>query len=97
MCLFRALALHMHGNQQLENETSKFSNLFNKKMDELTADQFQGVHMNDIPIVEDLLNLTILQYDIQRHKPRNQAYLDNCDNETCTSTQFFADPKETVN
>ena len=33
-------------------------------MDGLSADQFQGVHMNDIPIVEDLLTLKILLYDI---------------------------------
>ena len=33
-------------------------------MDRLSADQFQGVHMNDIPIVKDLLNLNILLYDI---------------------------------
>ena len=32
-------------------------------MDGLSADQFQGVHMNDIPIVEDLLTLNILLYD----------------------------------
>ena len=87
----------MHGNQRLEDETSKIFNLFNNKLDELTADQFQGVHMNDIPIVEDQLNLNILLYDIQRQKPRDQADLDSCDNETCTSTQFFADLKETVN
>ena len=28
------------------------------------ADQFQGVHMNDIPIAEDLLSLNILVYDV---------------------------------
>ena len=33
-------------------------------MDGLSADQFQGVHMNDIPIVEDLLTLNVLLYDI---------------------------------
>ena len=33
-------------------------------MDGLSADHFQGVHMNDIPIVEDLLTLNILLYDI---------------------------------
>ena len=33
-------------------------------MDGLSSDQFQGVHMNDIPIVEDLLTLSILLYDI---------------------------------
>ena len=30
----------------------------------MSADQFQGVHMNDFPIVEDLLTLSILLYDI---------------------------------
>ena len=33
-------------------------------MDGVSADQFQGVHMNAIPIVEDLLTLNILLYDI---------------------------------
>ena len=64
LCLFRALALHSHGTQRLEEETSKLFNLFINKMDGLSADQFQGVHMNDIPIVEDLLTLNIHLYDI---------------------------------
>ena len=33
-------------------------------MDGLSPNQFKGVHMNDIPIVEDLLTLNILLYDI---------------------------------
>ena len=33
-------------------------------MDGLRPNQFKGVHMNDIPIVEDLLTLNILLYDI---------------------------------
>ena len=64
LCLFRALALHLHRNQELDEETSKLFNLFIIKMDGLSADQFQGVHMNDIPIFEDLLTLNILLYDI---------------------------------
>ena len=64
LCLFRALALHMHRNQRLEGEISKLFNLFINKMDGQTPNQFQGVHMNDIPIVEDLLTLNILLYDI---------------------------------
>ena len=63
-CLFRTLALHLHGTQRLQEETSKLFNLFIIKMNGLTADQFQGVQMNDIPIVEDLLYLNILLYDI---------------------------------
>ena len=33
-------------------------------MDRLNADQFQGVQMKNIPIVEDLLTLIILLYVI---------------------------------
>ena len=64
LCLFRGLALHLHGTQRLEEETSKLFNLFINKMDGLSPNHFQGVHMNDIPIVEDLLTLNILPYDI---------------------------------
>ena len=64
LCIFRALALHMHGNQRLEEETLKSFNLFINKMDGVSPNQFQGVHMNDIPTVEDLLTLNILLYQI---------------------------------
>ena len=64
LCLFRALALHLHGSQRLEEETSKLFNLFINIMDGLSADQFQGVHLNDIPIVEDMLTLNFLLYDL---------------------------------
>ena len=33
-------------------------------MDGLSPNQFQGVHMNNIPTVEDLLTLNLLLYDI---------------------------------
>ena len=60
----RALALHMHGNQRLEEETSQIFISFINKMDGLSPNQFKGVHMNDIPIVEDQLAPNILLYDI---------------------------------
>ena len=64
LCLFRALAPHLHGTQRLEEEISKLFNLFINKMDGRNPNQFQGVHMNDIPTAEDLLTLSILLYDI---------------------------------
>ena len=64
LCLFRALALHFHGTQRLQEETSELFNLFTKKMDALSLNQFQGVHMNVILTVQDLLTLNILMYDI---------------------------------
>ena len=64
LCLFRALALHLHDTQRLEEKTSKLFNLFINKMDGLSPNQFHGVHMKDSPTVEDLLTLNILLYDI---------------------------------
>ena len=64
MCLFRALALHLHGTQRLEEVTSKIFNLFINKMGGFCADQFQGVHINNFPFFEDLLTLNIVKYDI---------------------------------
>ena len=43
LCFFRALALHLHGTQRLEEETSKLFNLLINKMDGLSPNQFQGV------------------------------------------------------
>ena len=42
----------------------KIVQYIHQKKDGLSADRFQGVHMNDIPIVENLLTLNILLYDI---------------------------------
>ena len=63
LCLFRALALHLHSTQRLEEKTSKLFNFFINKMDELSPNQFQRVHLKDIPIFEDLLTLNILLHD----------------------------------
>ena len=57
---FCALALHLHGTQRLEEETSKLFNLFINKKDGMSPNHFQGVQMNDILFVEDLLTLNVL-------------------------------------
>ena len=41
LCLFRALALHLHGIEGLQEETSKLINLIIKKMDGLSPNHFQ--------------------------------------------------------
>ena len=64
LCIFRALGLQKHGNQRLEDETTKIFNLFINKMDGLSPKQFQVVHMNDMPFLEDLLTVNIVLYDI---------------------------------
>ena len=55
LCLFRTLALHLHGNERLEEETSKIFNNFLNKCGEADPSKFQGVHMTDIPKVEKIL------------------------------------------
>ena len=64
LCLFRALALPLHVSKTLEEETSKIFKLFLKNSEERDASKFQGVHLIDIPKVEDLLQLNILLFDI---------------------------------
>ena len=62
--LFRALALHLKINEKLEEETSKIFNLFHNNSEERDPSKFQGVHMTDIPKVEEMLQLHIFLYDI---------------------------------
>ena len=64
LCLFRALALHLHGNKKLEVETSEIFNFFLNNIEERDPSKFQGVHMTDIPKVEGLLQLNIFPFDI---------------------------------
>ena len=64
LCLFRAVALHLFGNERLEEETSKKFNLFLNNCGEGDPSKFQGVHMTDVPKVEDLMQLNIFLYDI---------------------------------
>ena len=54
----------MLGNERLEEETSKIFTLFLNNSEERDVSKFQGVHLNDIPKVEDLLQLNIFLYDI---------------------------------
>ena len=89
LCLFRALALHLHGTQQLEEETSKLFNFFINKMDGLSADQFQGVHMNDIPFIEDLLTLNIVLYMISILWMVTLS--ENLPDEVCRNTKTLCD------
>ena len=64
VCLFRALALHLHGNERLEEETSKLFNLFLVNSTNPEPSKFQGVCMDDNPSVEDIVAINIFIYDI---------------------------------
>ena len=58
------VCLPSHAIQRMEEKTSKLFNLFINQMDGLSANQFHGVHMNDILFVEDLIPLSTLLYVI---------------------------------
>ena len=64
LCLFRALALHLHGKERLDEETSKLFNLFLVNSTNPDPSKFQGVCMDDIPSVEDIVSINIFIYDI---------------------------------
>ena len=64
LCLFSALALHLHGNKKLEEKTSEIFKLFLNNSEERDLSKFPGVHMTDIPKMEDLLQPNIFLYDI---------------------------------
>ena len=59
----RASALHLHGNEKLEEDTSKTFNLFLNNSGEGDVSKFQGVHLNDITKIEDLLQLNNFLFD----------------------------------
>ena len=66
LCLFRALALHLHGNdKRLEKETSKLFNLFLINSRNSDPSKLQGVCMDDIPSVEDKERIKSFIYDIR--------------------------------
>ena len=64
LCLFRALAFHLHGKERLEEETSKLFNLFLVNSTNPDPSKFQGVCIDDIPPVEDIVGINIFIYDI---------------------------------
>ena len=55
LCLFRAVAPHLIGNERLEEETSKIFNLFLNGFGEADPSKFQGVHMTGVTKVEEML------------------------------------------
>ena len=64
LCLFRAFALHLRGNERLEEETSKLFNLFVVNSTNPDPSKFQGVCMDDFPSVEHIVGINIFIYDI---------------------------------
>ena len=64
LCLFRALALHLHANERLEAEASKLFNLFLINSTNPVSSKVQGVCMDDIPSVEGIVVINNFINDI---------------------------------
>ena len=64
LCLFLAPALYLQENQRLEEGILKIGNSFISRTDGLCPNQFKGVDMNGIAVVQDLLTLNILLCNI---------------------------------
>ena len=64
LCLFGALALHLHGNERLEEEKSRLFNLFLINSTNRDPSKFQGICIDDIPSVEDKEGIKFFIYDI---------------------------------
>ena len=64
LCIFRGLALHVHGNERLSSETSRLFNLFFEKTGKTDRTVFGDVCMEDIAIVKDIVQVDIFSCDI---------------------------------
>ena len=64
LCLFRALGLNLHGNEKLEEETSELFSLFLVNSTNPDPSKFQGICMDDIPSLEDIVGINIFIYDL---------------------------------
>ena len=64
LCLFKALTLHLHGNETLDEETSKLFNLFLVNGTNPDPSKFQGVCKDDISSVEYIVGIIIFIYNI---------------------------------
>ena len=64
LCFFRALALHFHAKERLEEETWKLFTLFLINSTNPDHSKFQGVCMDDISSLEGIEGIKFLIYDI---------------------------------
>ena len=60
-CLFKALALHLEGNERLKEETTTLFNPFLFNGTKPDPSKFRVVCMDDIPSVEDIVGISIFK------------------------------------
>ena len=59
---FGGLVLYSYGIEKLEKRTSKISNFFLNNCEERDPSKGQGVHLKDLPEVEDIVQLEVYLY-----------------------------------
>ena len=65
LCLLRAVCMHKTGNESMEEKTKKLFNSYITANEHLWVQNFRGVGLEDLHIVERLAELKILVYDIE--------------------------------
>ena len=65
LCSFRAVCMHKTGTERLEDETSKLVSALLDINSNLSVENFRGVALKDIHVVEDLAKVNILVYEIE--------------------------------
>ena len=63
LCLLRALALHLHGNERLEEEISNIIILFLQKTGEIDPANFRTVCVEDIAGADDIVQACFFLYN----------------------------------
>ena len=64
-CLLRAVCMHKTGTERLKKETSKLLKALLDINWNLSVENFRGIALEDIHVVEDLAKVNILVYDIE--------------------------------
>ena len=104
LCLFRALELHLHGYERLDEETSKLFNKFLKKIGGTDPANLRGKCMENFPAAEDFVHWDIFLYDcdivdgcmigqlatrgVRKHS--NTVRLLRCNNRNCRVSKINA-------
>ena len=65
LCSLRAMCMHKTGNERAEEETKKLFNAYLTAKPCLSVQNFRGVGLEDLHIVERMAEVNILVYDIE--------------------------------
>ena len=78
LCLLRAVCMHKTGNERVEEETKKLLNAYLTANPQLSVQNFRGVGLEDLHIVERLAEVNILVYDNEVSDGGNIGELAEC-------------------